>query len=60
MAHVSKKVSFEGIMVQGRPSMTGFYLWDATGSYEDPKTGRPKTYKYKESHSVSLDSIDGE
>ena len=53
-AHVSKKVSFEGIRVQGAEGMRGFYLWDATGAYEDPKTGKPKTYKYKESHAVSL------
>ena len=53
-AHVSKKVSFEGILVPGAGGMRGFYLWDATGAYEDPKTGKEKTYKYKESHPVSL------
>lgn len=52
--HTSKKVSFEGILVQGADSMDGFYLWDVTGTYDDPKTGKPKTYKYKESHPVSL------
>ena len=54
MSHTSKKVSFEGIFVQGAESMRGFYLWDATGAYDDPKTGKPKTYKYKESHGVTL------
>ena len=53
MAHVSKKVSFEGIMVQGAESLRGFYLWDATGEYVDKN--KTKTYKYKESHSVSLE-----
>ena len=52
--HTSKKVSFEGILVQGESEMRGFYLWDATGGYEDPKSGKPKTYKYKESHPVTL------
>ena len=53
-AKAKKKVSFEGIVVQGADAMSGFYLWDAAGSYADPKTGREKTYKYKESHSVLL------
>ena len=34
--------------------MSGFYLWDAAGAYEDPKTGKEKTYKYKTFHPVSL------
>ena len=54
LTHVSKKVSFEGIMVQGEESMRGFYLWDATGEYVDEKTGKPKTYKYKQSFPVLL------
>ena len=54
MSHTSKKVNFEGIMVQGADDMRGFYLWDATGAYDDPKTGKEKTYKYKESHSVII------
>ena len=54
IAHTSKKVSFEGIMVQGADEMRGFYLWDATGTYEDEKTGKEKTYKYKESYPVYL------
>ena len=49
-----KKVSFEGILVPGAESVVGFYLWDAVGSYEDPKTKKPKTYKYKESYPVEL------
>jgi hypothetical protein len=54
-AHTSKKVNFEGILVQGEePKMKGFYLWDATGVYEDEKTGKEKTYKYKESFPVML------
>ena len=53
MAHTSKKVNFEGILVQGEePKMNGFYLWDATGVYEDEKTGKEKPYKYKESFPV--------
>ena len=55
MVHTSKKVSFEGILVQGElPKMDGFYLWDATGEYEDEKTGKAKTYKYKQSFPVSI------
>ena len=55
MAHTSKKVSFEGIFVQGEePKMEGFYLWDATGEYEDEKTGKLKSYKYKQSFPVRL------
>ena len=54
LAHVSKKVSFEGIMVQGEESMRGFYLWDAAGEYVDEKTGKPKAYKYKQSFPVLL------
>ena len=54
MAHTSKKVSFEGIMVQGMESLAGFYLWDAAGVYEDAKTGKEKTYKYKQSYPVQL------
>ena len=53
-AKTKKKVSFEGIVVQGEDGMSGFYLWDAAGSYADPKTGGEKTYKYKESHPVAL------
>ena len=54
-AHTSKKVNFEGILVQGEePKMDGFYLWDVTGEYEDEKTGKTKTYKYKQSYPVRL------
>jgi len=53
-AKTKKKVSFEGIVVQGEDSLRGFYLWDTTGEYADPKTGKPKTYKYKESFPVLL------
>ncbi len=49
-----KKVSFEGVLVQGSDTLRGFYPWDASASYADPKTGKEKTYKYKESHVVSL------
>ena len=52
--HSSKKVNFEGIWVQGRNTMGGFCLWDAIGEYEDAKTGKTKTYKYKQSFSVNL------
>ena len=34
--------------------LRGFYLWDASSSYDDPKSGKEKTYKYKESYGVSL------
>ena len=54
MAHTSKKVSFEGVFVQGADTLRGFYLWDATGEYTDAKTGKLKTYKYKDSFSVYL------
>ena len=54
MTHTSKKVNFEGIWVQGEASVVGFYLWDNTGLYEDPKTGAEKSYKYKESFCVRL------
>ena len=53
-AHTSKKVSFDGIWVQGMDSLSGFYLWDATDEYVDEKTGKPKTYKYKQSFPVLL------
>ena len=53
-AKTKKKVSFEGIMVQGEDEMRGFYLWDASSSYNDPKTGKEKAYKYKQSFPVSL------
>ena len=55
-AHASKKVSFEGIWVQGR-SLCGFYLWDQTGIYwvEKPNGEEAeKTFKYKESFPVEL------
>ena len=55
MAHASKKASFEGILVQGEdPKMDGFYPWDASSEYEDEKTGKVKTYKYKQSFPVLL------
>lgn len=53
-AKTKRKVNFEGVVVQGQDSFGGFYLWDATGSYADPKTGKPKTYKYKEFHPMTL------
>ena len=53
--HTSKKVSFEGVLVQGVETLRGFYLWDATGEYTDPKTLKLKTYKYMESFSVYLE-----
>lgn len=56
LSHTSKKVNFEGIMVQGEASHSGFYLWDAVGTYDDEKTGKPKTYKYKQSFPARLAS----
>ena len=35
----AKKANFEGIVVLGAEAQSGFYLWDATGYYDDPKTG---------------------
>ena len=52
LAHTSKTVKFEGISVQGDPALRGFGLWEATGSYEDEKTGKEKTYKVVESYPV--------
>lgn len=49
-AHTSKNISYEGIVVQGLSGIYGYYLWDMTGYYDDPKTGREKTYKYKQSY----------
>ena len=47
--------TFNIILVQGEePKMDGFYLWDATGEYVDEKTGKTKTYKYKQSFPVRL------
>ena len=54
--HTSKKVNFEGVMVQGEEELRGFYLWDVTGYYDDPKTGKAKTFKYKESYPVLFQS----
>ena len=51
MAHTSKKVNYEGIMVQGQ-ELSGFYLWNATGSYVDEKTGKTRTFSYKQSFPV--------
>jgi len=51
LSHTSKKVNFEGIIVLGE-AFKGFYLWDVSGTYKDAKTGKAKTYKYKESHPV--------
>ena len=52
--HTSKKVDFEGVWVQGEP-FRGFCLMERTGTYEDPKTGKVKTYKYKESSAVGFE-----
>ncbi len=59
-AKTKKKVSFEGILVQGLESLTGFYLWDVTSSYVAPETQKAKTYRYKESYPVVFDSAYGE
>jgi len=57
LTHTSKKVSFEGVAVQGAEgtsAMKGFYLWSRTGAYEDEK-GKEKTFTYKESHAVTFE-----
>ena len=59
-AHTSKKVNFEGITVQGASSLSGFYLWDASGSYFDEKAKKEKAYKYKQSYPVWLRPRAGE
>ena len=55
--HVSTKVSFEGVLVQGE-DLDGFGTFDASSSYVPvDKRGVPqdeKTYKYKESVPVSF------
>ena len=50
----AKKANFEGIVVLGAESLRGFYLWDASSSYLDPKSGKLKNYKYKQSLPVWL------
>jgi len=54
VAHTSKKVSYEGVMVLG-DALRGYYLWERTGSYTDEKSGKDKTYKYKESRPVRFE-----
>ncbi|MBP5321317.1 MAG: InlB B-repeat-containing protein, partial [Kiritimatiellae bacterium] len=51
LTHTSKKVNYEGIMVQEQ-ALSGFFLWDMTGRYVDEKTGKEKTYSYKQSFPV--------
>ena len=58
MAHVSKKVSFEGIAVQGVDTLRGSYLWEGSGTYVAPKTGKDVTYKVSESHAVEFERRD--
>lgn len=47
--HVSKSYSFEGLAVQGAETLEGFVLVSRTAAYVDGKTGREKTYTWKES-----------
>ena len=56
--HTSKKVSFEGVMLQGDDSepLRGFYLMTNTDGYEDEK-GRLKTYKVQSAYPVYLEPI---
>ena len=51
--HTSKKVTFEGILVPGY-DLGGFFLWDDTSFYTDAKTGKLKSYKYKQSCRMRL------
>lgn len=53
-AHTSKKVSFEGVARQSDSDMKGFYLWKRSGTYDDAKTGKTKTFTYVESHRVEF------
>lgn len=52
MVHTSKKVSFEGVIVPESNAFRGFYVWDNIAEYEDEKTEKIKTYKFKESLGV--------
>lgn len=52
-AHSSGKYTFEGVWVQGEPSLEGYFFVERTGSYED---GKEKSYKYKLSAPVRLSS----
>ena len=54
--HTSKKISFEGVLVPGY-NLGGFFLWDDTAFYKDPKTGKEKSYKFKQSFRVRLDDL---
>ena len=54
ISHTSKKLYFEGVLVQGENELRGFCLWDASSVFNDPKTGKEKTYKYRQSFSVRL------
>ena len=49
-----RRLGLQFLLPADNPRMSGFYLWDAAGAYEDPKTGKEKTYKYKTFHPVSL------
>ena len=55
--HTSKKVSFEGVFVPTYKYLRGFFLWEDTSFYTDPKTGKEKSYKYKKSCPVLLESL---
>lgn len=57
-AHSSKKYTFEGVWVQGEPSLKGYFLVERTGSYEDGKSGKEKTFKYKLSVPATLAPVD--
>lgn len=55
LAHQQRKVSFEGVAVQGESIlMRGFFLNDAIGEYEDA-SGNVKTFTYKESLPISFE-----
>ncbi len=52
--HTSKKVNFEGVLVWNY-NLGGFFTWDDVSFYIDPKTGKEKSYKFKQSCKVGLD-----
>lgn len=56
--HVSKKVDFEGVLMQGDANepLRGFYLWDRNGEYEGDD-GKMKSYKTKERYPVCFEVL---
>jgi len=47
VVHTSKKVSFDGVLIQDQMSIFCVYPWDAASTYIDDRTDAEKQYKYK-------------